>query len=107
VKRSSRIRFLVIALAALLLAVPVAAKKRTVAQKKLAARTQFESAERMREALNGRPIAERTQREYKKVIDAYRLVYYTAPTSSKADASIVAVAELMAEMGSRFHDEKA
>ncbi len=106
-KNLSRIRLLVLAVAALLLLVPAEAKKRTVAQKKLAARTQFETAERMREALNGRPESDRTQREYKKVIDAYRLVYYTAPTSSKADASIVAVAELMAEMGSRFHDAKS
>jgi N-acetylmuramoyl-L-alanine amidase len=107
VKTSSRIRLLVVALAALLLIVPAEAKKRTVAQKKLAARTQFETAERMREALNGRPVAERTQREYKKVIDAYRQVYYVAPTSMRADASIVAVAELLADMGSRFKDEKS
>ena len=107
VKTSSRIRLLAVALAVLCLLVPAEAKKRTVAQKKLAARTQFDTAERMREALNGRPLGERTQREYKRLIDAYRQVYYTAPTSPKADASIVAVAELMAEMGSRFNDEKA
>jgi len=107
VKSSSRIRLLVFALAALLLVVPAEAKKRSVAQKKQMARSQFDTAERMREALNGRPVAERTQREYKRVIDAYRLVYYTAPTSAKADASIVGVAELMAEMGSQFNDEKS
>ena len=106
-KSSSRIRLLVFALAALLLVVPAEAKKRSVAQKKQMARSQFDTAERMREALNGRPVAERTQREYKRVIDAYRLVYYTAPTSAKADASIVGVAELMAEMGSQFNDEKS
>lgn len=106
-KTSSRIRLLVVALAALLLVVPAEAKKRTVAEKKQMARTQFDAAERMREALNGRPVAERTQREYKRVIDAYRKVYYTAPTSAKADASIVAAAELMAEMGSQFQDVKS
>jgi N-acetylmuramoyl-L-alanine amidase len=107
VKSSSRIRLLAVALAALLLVVHAEGKKRTVAQKKLAARTQFETAERMREALNGRPVEERTQRESKKVIEAYRQVYYTAPTSNKADAAVVAVAELLAEIGSRFHDEKS
>ena len=107
VKSRPRIRLLIVALAALLLVVPAEAKKRTVAQKKLAARTQFDTAERMREALNGRPSAERTQREYRKVLDAYRQVYYVAPTSSKADAAIVAVAELLAEMGSRFDDPTA
>jgi N-acetylmuramoyl-L-alanine amidase len=106
VKTSSRTRALVFVLAALFVAVPALAKK-TVAQKKQMARAQFVTAERMREALNGRPTGERTQREYKRVIDAYRQVYYVAPTSVKADASIVAVAELLAEMGSRFNDEKS
>jgi len=87
------------------LAVPAAAR-RTVAQKKRIARTQFQNAERVREALNGRPVAERSQREYKKVTDAFRAVYYTAPTSNKADAAVVAVAELLAEQGRQFEDEK-
>jgi len=69
------------------------------------ARSQFASAERMREALNGRPAAERSRREYQQVINAYRRVYYAAPTSSKADPSVVAVAELMVEMGRRFDDD--
>ncbi len=56
----------------------------------------------MREALNGRPEAERTRREYQQVVTAYRKVYYGAPASSKADASIVAVAELLAAMGRQF-----
>lgn len=79
----------------------------SVARKKQIARTQFEAAERMREALNGRPSSERTLREYKKVIEAYRQVYYVAPTSVKADASAVAVAELLAEIGRRFDDDKS
>ena len=56
----------------------------------------------MRESLNGRPEAERTRRDYQRVADAYRKVYYVAPDSSKADASVVAVAELLAEMGRQF-----
>ncbi len=56
----------------------------------------------MRESLNGRPEAERTHRDYQRVADAYRKVYYVAPDSSKADASVVAVAELLAEMGRQF-----
>jgi len=69
------------------------------AVRKQQARTQFETAERMREALNGRPENERTRRDYQKVADAYRRVYYVSPASSKADASVVAVAEILAEMG--------
>jgi N-acetylmuramoyl-L-alanine amidase len=70
--------------------------------KKQAAHLQFEKAEQMREALNGRPESERTRRDYQHVIDAYRKVYYTSPAFTKADASAVAVAELLAAMGRQF-----
>ena len=60
----------------------------------------------MREALNGRPANERTRREYQRVINAYRTVYFGAPASSKADPSVVATAELMVEMGRQFDDSK-
>ncbi|MGA7629230.1 MAG: N-acetylmuramoyl-L-alanine amidase [Terriglobales bacterium] len=60
----------------------------------------------MREALNGRPTGERTRREYQRVIDSYRRVYMGSPSSSKADPSVVATAELMVEMGRRFDDDK-
>jgi N-acetylmuramoyl-L-alanine amidase len=99
-------RILALVLIGAVLVVPAEAK-RSVAQKKQAARTQFDNAERMREALNGRPAAQRTRRDYKRVLDAYQAVYFTAPTSSKADASVVAVAELMAETGRQFSDEKS
>jgi N-acetylmuramoyl-L-alanine amidase len=69
------------------------------------ARSQFSTAERLREALNGRPTKERTRRQYQRVINAYREVYYGAPASSKADPSVVAVAELMVEMGRQFDDD--
>jgi N-acetylmuramoyl-L-alanine amidase len=72
------------------------------AGRKQQARTQFETAERMRESLNGRPESERTRRDYQKVAEAYRKVYYVSPASSKADASVVAVAEILAEMGRQF-----
>ena len=79
-----------------------AAPSGTPAARKQQARTQFETAERMREALNGRPESERTRKDYQKVADAYRKVYYVAPASSKADASVMAVAEILAEMGRQF-----
>src|SRR5207237_3686536 len=94
--------------ASLLVAVVLAALPAPAAlyTKKQMARTAFEQAERMREALNGRPAEQRSKREYQKVIDAYRKVYYTDPASVKADASVLAVAELMAESGSQAHDVK-
>lgn len=70
------------------------------------ARDRFAAAERMREALNGRPPAERTRRDYQRVINEYRSVYFGAPTSTKADPSVVAVAETLVEMGRRFDDDK-
>jgi len=71
------------------------------------ARNQFSTAERMREALSGRPAGERTRRDYERAINAYRRVYLGAPTSTKADPSVVASAELMVEMGRRFNDDDA
>ena len=70
------------------------------------ARERYAAADRMREALNGRPPAERTRRDYQRVLNAYRSVYYGAPTSTKADPSAVAVAEMLVEMGRRFDDDK-
>jgi tetratricopeptide (TPR) repeat protein len=70
------------------------------------ARDRFASAERMREALNGRPTDDRSRHDYQKVLDAYRSVYFGAPTSAKADPSVVAVAEILVEMGRRFEDNK-
>jgi N-acetylmuramoyl-L-alanine amidase len=93
--------------AALLLAlVPSVSASARVHHNDAWARQQFARAERMREALNGRPSGDRTRKEYQRVIDAYRRVYFGAPASSKADPSVVATAELMVEMGRRFDDNK-
>jgi N-acetylmuramoyl-L-alanine amidase len=70
------------------------------------AREHFANAERMREALNGTPAADRTRRDYQRVLNAYRSVYLGAPASSKADPSVVAVAETLVEMGRHFDDDK-
>ena len=70
------------------------------------AREHFATAERMREALNGRPPADRTRRDYQRVLNACRSVYLGAPASTKADPSVVAVAETLVEMGRHFDDAK-
>jgi N-acetylmuramoyl-L-alanine amidase len=87
-----------------LIAAPAAARL-TVRQKKQIAFAQFETAERMREALNGRPEGDRSLREYQRVIEAFRRVYYIAPTSRNADEAVVAIAELLAESGRAFDKE--
>ncbi len=70
------------------------------------ARDRFAAAERMREALNGRPPADRKRSDYQRVLNSYRNIYYGAPTSTKADPSVVAVAEILVEMGRHFDDDK-
>src|SRR5215831_1743251 len=94
------------ALACLLLS-PLSSVARTVAQKKQAARAQFDTAERLRDSLESKAEAQRTRQDYQKVIEAYRKVYYTAPTSVKADASVLAVAELLDDQGRLFSDPKS
>jgi N-acetylmuramoyl-L-alanine amidase len=72
------------------------------AARKQEAREQFDKAEQMRESLNGTPADQRTRKDYQHVADAYRKVYYVSPASSKADASVVAVAEILAAEGRQF-----
>ena len=67
----------------------------------------YDKAQRLREALEGRPEQQRTRRDYERVLDAYRAVYHGDPASAKADASISAVADLLAEQGRIFQDEKS
>src|SRR5579862_6717778 len=71
------------------------------------AHTPFEKAQRMREALEGRPERQRTRRDYERAIEAYRAIYHGDPGSPKADASVSAVADLLAEEGRIFQDDKA
>jgi N-acetylmuramoyl-L-alanine amidase len=95
-----------VALLLALLPLPLASASTRIRHNDSWARQQFARSERMREALNGRPTAERTRHEYQRVIDSYRRVYLGSPSSSKADPSVVATAELMVEMGRRFDDDK-
>ena len=94
------------ALACLLLA-PVSTFARTVAQKKQAARAQLETAEHMRDSLESKPEAQRTRKDFQKVMDAYRKVYYTAPSLAKADVAVQAVAELLEDQGRLLNDPKS
>src|SRR5438270_4871275 len=92
-----------VALAMLMVCVPAQAKI-TVAQKKQIAHKQFQTAEKMREALNGRAQSERTRGAYSKVIEAYRKVYRLAPSGHDAPGSLLAMGELMAESGRVLKD---
>lgn len=64
------------------------------------------SADRARAAFNNRPEEDRTRRDYQKLISSYRQIYYGSPASAKAATSVLSVAQLLAEMGRQFDDEK-
>src|SRR5215472_12152724 len=55
-----------------ILTISLNAASGSVASRKLEAREQFDKAEQMREALNGRPADQRTRKDYQHVADAYR-----------------------------------
>jgi N-acetylmuramoyl-L-alanine amidase len=105
-RKTLKRKTLVCALACLMLA-PVSMLARTVAQKKQVAKAQFEVAERLRDALESKPESQRTRRDFQKVIEAYRKVYYTAPSWAKADAAVLAVAELLGDQGRILNDPKS
>ncbi len=71
----------------------------------------YEQAQALRQQIESLPEAERTPAAYRKVVDAFRRVYFTTPHSSKADDSLLAVGEIYVEMSRRFgsaaHREKA
>jgi N-acetylmuramoyl-L-alanine amidase len=65
---------------------------------------QFAAAAHMQEALEASPSEGRTRNDYERVIHAYRRIYLGAPSSGRADPSVVAAAQMTEEMGRRFHD---
>src|SRR5690349_4930566 len=81
------------------------AEAMSVGRKKHIALDYYQKAVQMREALNGRPESDRDAEDYNRVIDAFRKVYHLAPTSTRADSSVLAVAELLAEQA-RLSDDK-
>jgi N-acetylmuramoyl-L-alanine amidase len=72
------------------------------AQKRAAARAQYEKAEKQRTALEGKPQKERTLKEYSQLVAAYRRVYHLSPQAVEVTTSLQAVGELYQEMGRLF-----
>ena len=73
-----------------------------VSGKKEAAATQFARAEEQRAMLNAKPADKRNLADYKQVVGSYRRVYLITPRAPEVADSLLAVAELYAEMGDRF-----
>jgi len=70
--------------------------------KRQSASAQFARAEEQRAALNAKPGDKRTLAEYKQVVMSYRRVPLITPRAPEVPDSLLAVAELYAEMGDRF-----
>ncbi len=100
--RCERLRIWAAPVAVLLLLLPAYAR---VYKSEAWARTQFAMAQRLHQSLEARPAQQLTRADYERVISAYRLVYFEAPSSTRADPSVVAVAQLKEEMGRRFEDD--
>jgi N-acetylmuramoyl-L-alanine amidase len=64
----------------------------------------YQKAVDLQKALKASDQLQQKITEWKKVVDAFRSVYYTYPSSSLSDNALFQVAALYAEMGSRFHD---
>jgi N-acetylmuramoyl-L-alanine amidase len=78
----------------------------TAHARQLSRLTPFEQAEHLRQSLEDRPESQRTRAAYQRVLDAYRAIYHNNPATPKADASALAVAQLLTEEGSLFSEPK-
>ena len=102
-RRCGRLSFAAAPLAVLLLLLPAYAHSY---KSEAWARSQFAAAQHLHQSLEARPAQQLIRTDYERVINAYRLVYFEAPASTRADPSVVAVAQLKEEMGRRFADDE-
>ncbi|HMD85932.1 MAG TPA: N-acetylmuramoyl-L-alanine amidase [Terriglobia bacterium] len=65
----------------------------------------FEKAQQMRDALEAQPESKRHKEDFKKVIDAFYVVYLQNPAYSKTPVALTAIAELYREMGRQFSSD--
>ncbi|MGC2404328.1 MAG: N-acetylmuramoyl-L-alanine amidase [Acidobacteriaceae bacterium] len=65
----------------------------------------YVQAQFLHESLQATPEPQRTRISYQRVLDAYRSVYRFSPYVPKADASALAVAQLLTEEGRLFSDQ--
>jgi N-acetylmuramoyl-L-alanine amidase len=74
----------------------------STAVRRQAASSQFARAEEQRAALNSKPPEKRSLADYKQVVSGYRRVALITPRAPEVPDSLLAVAEVYAEMGDRF-----
>lgn len=76
----------------------------SVAMAKPDAKALYEKALQLQQALNNSSTQQAQLNQWKKVVDAFRSVYYSYPSSGYCDNSLYQVGTLYAQMGDRFHD---
>src|SRR6266849_6012498 len=94
--------FILAAMGAFFAIADAGAAEATATVKRQAASTQFARAEEQRAALNSKPAEKRALADYKQVAASYRRVALITPRAPEVPDSLIAVAELYAEMGGRF-----
>jgi N-acetylmuramoyl-L-alanine amidase len=88
-----------------LVAAPVALGQSALAERRKQASAQYERAERQRAALEAKPAASRTLREYDDTVAAYRRVFLITPHAVEATAALNAIGSLYQQMGERFGEK--
>jgi len=92
----------VAALSLLSLASPSWAEDENASSRRDAAKTQFDRAEKAREALEARPEKSRTLKDYTALVVEYQRVSLTSPHGAEVPASVNEVADLFRTMGDLF-----
>ena len=69
--------------------------------------TPWELAEQGRVAFQKQPEAAKTKAAFARVLDEFRAIYHDDPGAAHAPEAVNAVAELLAEQGRAFHEEKS
>lgn len=64
----------------------------------------YRQATRLRDSLDAEPARARSEAQYERVLNAYRLVYGRYPQSDQAAVSVYDVARLLAQYGRLFHE---
>ena len=85
---------------------PAAVSASSTEEKLEQARAYFQQAQEARQALEAVPTEERTRKQYASVVEAFRRVYYTAPTYGNNTECLMAIGELYQEMGRRWEQPK-
>lgn len=106
-KSGAPIRWLALAVAAVLLILAPCSSAKSLAQKRALAQAQYSRAENLKQQLEAAPESQRTRRDYERVITAYERVYLITPNYARTDASIFQAAQLLQQMGIATSDPDA